>query len=160
MKKKFKYCSSIIALGTLMFFSSCSNSTNYQKEGVRTIKTDSLPKNPKDGQVYRDNNGHSWIYDYAMMRWMFGGSGGSGNTYYYYPSSGTYQDNTGRTVNPPASVSSGISDGIKARSQTVTKTIPSSTSTTKSSSVTTNSKSTSKSHSVFGSTGKGHSISS
>ena len=158
MKKDFKYCSSIIALGTLMFFAGCSNSTTKRDadgKETKTVKVDSLPSNPKDQQRYTDSNGHSWIYDYAMARWMLSGIDGGGNTYYYYPSTGNYSDQTGKTVTPPSTVSTGISNGVKARTEpvTVTKTTTSSVST-KSTSTT-----SSKGKSVFGSTGRSHSIS-
>lgn len=174
MKKEFKYCSSVIALETLMFLSSCSGCTKTEEQGV--MKVDSLPRNPTAGQVYHDSNNHSWVYDAMMMRWIMDGGGSSHNNYYYYPSTGSYTDGAGRSVTPPASVSSGISDGVKARTQTVTKPVnlsKSSTSTgststssvnTKSnnassnsfvkSSSSTSSKSTGKS--VFGSTGRSH----
>ena len=159
MKKEFKYCSSVIALGTLMFLSSCSGCTKTEEQGV--MKVDSLPRNPTAGQVYHDSNNHSWVYDAMMMRWIMDGGGSSHNNYYYYPSTGSYTDGAGRSVTPPASVSSGISDGVKARTQTVTKPVNLSKSSTGSnnsytvkSSSSTSSKSTGKS--VFGSTGRSH----
>lgn len=159
MKKEFKYCSSVIALGTLMFLSSCSGCTKTEEQGV--MKVDSLPRNPTAGQVYHDSNNHSWVYDAMMMRWIMDGGGSSHNNYYYYPSTGSYTDGAGRSVTPPASVSSGISDGVKARTQTVTKPVNlsksstgSSNSSTVKSSSSTSSKSTGKS--VFGSTGRSH----
>lgn len=162
MKKEFKYCSSVIALGTLMFLSSCSGCTKTEEQGV--MKVDSLPRNPTAGQVYHDSNNHSWVYDAMMMRWIMDGGGSSHNNYYYYPSTGSYTDGTGKSVTPPASVSSGISDGVKARTQTVTtntnvvnlskSSTGSNNSSTVKSSSSTSSKSTGKS--VFGSTGRSH----
>lgn len=177
MKKEFKYCSSVIALGTLMFLSSCSGCTKTEEQGV--MKVDSLPRNPKAGQVYHDSNDHSWVYDAMMMRWIMDGGSSSHNNYYYYPSTGSYTDGAGKSVTPPASVSSGISNGVKARTQTVTKPVnlsKSSTSSTGSSTKSTssvNTKSSNKSSSsfiksssstsskstgksVFGSTGRSH----
>lgn len=153
MKKN--YCS-VIALSTLMFFASCSNSTKTTDQGIQ--KVDSLPRNPTSGQVYHDSNGHSWVYDAILMRWALGSTSG-GNNYYYYPSTNSYSDNTGKTT-PPASVKTGISNGVKARTQTVTKTKvnlskPSSSTTVKKSTTTTK-KSTGKS--VFGRTGRSSSI--
>ena len=160
MKKEFKYCSSVIAMGTLMFLSSCSGCTKTEEQGV--MKVDSLPRNPTAGQVYHDSNNHSWVYDMAMGAWIMNMVNSNGqrdhvNNYYYYPSTGSYTDGSGKTVTPPASVSSGISDGVKARTQTVTKPVnlsKSSSSSVKSSS-STSTKSTGKS--VFGSTGRSHS---
>lgn len=164
MKKEFKYCSSVIALGTLMFLSSCSGCTKTEEQGV--MKVDSLPRNPTAGQVYHDSNNHSWVYDAMMMRWIMDGGSSSHNNYYYYPSTGSYTDGTGKSVTPPASVSSGISDGVKARTQTVTKPVDlskssistSSRSTSNSSSFNSSSSTSSKStgKSVFGSTGRSH----
>lgn len=155
MKKN--YCS-VIALSTLMFFASCSNSTKTTDQGIQ--KVDSLPRNPTSGQVYHDSNEHSWVYDAILMRWALGSTSG-GNNYYYYPSTNSYSDNTGKTITPPASVKTGISDGVKARTQTVTKTKvnlskPSSSTTVKKSTTTTTKKSTGKS--VFGRTGRSSSI--
>lgn len=147
MKKNFKYCSSVIALGTLMFFAGCSNSTKPQDSNGKpeTVKVDSLPSQPKDQQKYTDSNGNQWAWNAAMMCWMMSNSGG-GNNYYYYPSTGNYTDDKGKAVAPPATVSSGISNGIKARTEpvTVTKTTTTTNST--------------KGKSVFGSTGRGTSV--
>ena len=160
MKKN--YCS-VITLSTLMFFASCSNSTKTTDQGVQ--KVDSLPRNPTSGQVYHDSNGHNWVYDMAMGAWIMNtinGSSGRSNNYYYYPSTGYYTDGTGRTVTPPASVKTGISDGVKARTQTVTKTKVnlSKPSTSSSSNIKSLSSSSSKptGRSVFGSTGRSSSI--
>lgn len=150
-----------VTLATMMFFASCSSCTNNDGD-KKVIKTDSLPRNPTQGQVYHDNNGHSWVYDAILMRWALGGgSMGGSNNYYYYPSTGSYQDNAGRAVTPPASVSSGISDGVKARTQTVTKTVTTTPSRSTSTSIksTNTSKPSSSSKAVFGSTGRSHSIS-
>lgn len=95
-----------------------------------------LPANPKNNQTYRDCNGNNWIYNAMLMRWMMS-SGGS--TYYYYPSKGYYTNSSGVHITPPEKVSSGIT--------------PSRSSYSKS-----GSRSTSKG-SVFGSIGRGHSIS-
>ena len=158
MKKN--YCS-VITLSTLMFFASCSNSTKTTDQGVQ--KVDSLPRNPTSGQVYHDSNGHNWVYDAILMRWALGSTSG-GNNYYYYPSTNSYADGAGRTVTPPASVRTGISDGVKARTQTVTKTKVnlSKPSTSSSSNIKSSSSSSSKpkstGRSVFGSTGRSSSI--
>lgn len=160
MKKN--YCS-VIALSTLMFFASCSNST---KSG-ELQKVDSLPSNPTSGQVYKDSNGHDWIYDMAMGAWLMNTINNSGNSrhYYYYPSTGSYTDNSGRAVVPPSNISNGISNGVKARTQTVTVTKPKvdlnkssnrNSSTFKSSNSSNTSKPTGRS--VFGSTGRSSSI--
>lgn len=153
MKKNFRYCSSVIALGTLMFFAGCSNSTKPQDkdEKPETVKVDSLPSQPKDQQKYVDYNGNQWMWNAAMMCWMMSNSGG-GNSYYYYPSTGTYTDQNKNAVTPTASVSSGINSGVKARTEPVTVT---KTKTTTTKSKTTNS---SKGKSVFGSTGRGKSV--
>lgn len=154
MKKNFKYCSSVIALGTLMFFAGCSNSTKPDDKGKpETVKVDSLPSKPVDKQTYSDSNGNQWMWNAAMMCWMMNNSGRE-NNYYYYPSTGSYTDPSGRTVTPPSSVSSGISNDVKARTQPVTVTRSSSNVKSSSSSST-----SSKGRSVFGSTGRSHSIS-
>ncbi|RGR52133.1 hypothetical protein DWY45_12275 [Phocaeicola plebeius] len=123
--------SSAIAILTLAFFSSCSCSTNRDRS--------MLPENPTNNQTYRDSNGNSWIYNAMLMRWMMSSPGG--NTYYYYPSQGYYTNSSGVQVTPPASVSSGITPSRSSYSSS-----------------TFGSKSTSKG-AVFGSTGRGHSIS-
>lgn len=128
-KKYMKY-SGAIAVLTLAFFSSCSCSTNRE----RCL----LPENPVNNQTYRDSNGNSWIWNAMMMRWMMTGAGG--NTYYYYPSTGSYTNSSGVQVTPPASVRSGITPSRSSFSSS------------------TSSKSSSKG-AVFGSTGRGHSIS-
>ena len=147
MKKNFKYCSSVIALGTLMFFAGCSNSTKPQDSNGKseTVKVDSLPSQPKNQQKYTDSNGNQWAWNAAMMCWMMSNSGG-GNNYYYYPSTGNYTDDKGKAVTPPAVVSSGISNGVKARTEPVT--VTRTTTTTNSA----------KGKSVFGSTGRGTSV--
>ncbi len=125
--------SNAIAIITLAFFSSCSCSTNRDRS--------MLPENPVNNQTYRDSNGNNWIYNAMLMHWMMSSPGG--NTYYYYPSQGYYTNQSGVRVTPPASVSSGISRPAPSKS-----TFSSSSS----------SKSSSKG-AVFGSTGKGTSIS-
>ena len=109
----------IIAIATLAFFASCSNTP---KE---------LPEKPEDQETYVDNHGNHWIWNAMMMRWAMSGTGGAGS-YFYYPNTGTYTTPSGAAVDPPANVKNGINDGIKARS--------------------------SSSKSVFGSTGKSHSV--
>lgn len=155
MKKNFKYCSSVIALGTLMFFAGCSNSTKPQDGGKsETVKVDSLPSQPKDQQRYVDSNGNQWMWNMAAMAWIMNSSNGGGNSYYYYPSTGTYTDQNKNTVTPPASVSSGINNGVKARTEsvTVTRSTNSSVSTKGTSSSTNNRKS------VFGSSARSKSV--
>lgn len=122
--------SSAIAVLTLAFFSSCSCSTNRERY--------LLPENPVNNQAYRDSNGNSWIWSAMMMCWMMTGAGGK--TYYYYPSTGRYTNSSGMQVTPPASVRSGVTPSRSSFSGS------------------TYSKSSSKG-AVFGSTGRGHSIS-
>ena len=154
MKKNFRYCSSVIALGTLMFFAGCSNSTKPQdgKGGTETVKVDSLPSQPKDQQKYVDSNGNQWVYNAILMHWALSGSGG--NSYYYYPSTGTYTDQNKNTVTPPATVSSGISNGVKARTEPVTVT----RSTSNSSSVKSSTSKSTTRKSVFGSSARSKSV--
>lgn len=134
----------IIATATLAFFASCSNSTKI--DGTRP-GVDSLPSNPTNKQVYNDCNGNRWIYDAIMMRWaLFGGMGTGGNTYYYYPSSGSYTNHENVKVEPPSTVKEGISSGIAAKKASST-----------SSSVNKSSTSTSKGRAVFGRIGSGKS---
>lgn len=154
MKKEFKYCSSVIALGTLLFFAGCSNSTKTTGDEKKTVteKVDSLPSKPKDQQRYTDSSGNQWMWNAAMMCWMMNNTGG-GSSYYYYPSTGSYTDTKGNSVTPPSSVSSGINNGVKARTEPVTVT---KTTTVSSKGSTTSGKSTGRS--VFGSSGRSHSI--
>lgn len=72
-------------------FMSCVNIDGNNKD-YGHIKRDSFPNNPVNGQRYY-NNGHSWIYDYAMMRWVM--SDNNGNNNYYYPRRGEYQTSNG-----------------------------------------------------------------
>ena len=72
-------------------FMSCVNIDGNNKD-YGHIKRDSFPNNPVNGQIYY-NNGHSWIYDYAMMRWVM--SDNNGNNNYYYPRRGEYQTSDG-----------------------------------------------------------------
>lgn len=161
MKKK-AYLGSV-TLATLVLFSSCSNSTKQGEQEVKTITKDSvmLPKNATDGQVYRDNNGNNWMFNAMMGYWMMSSINNSGreNHYYYYPSTGRYQDQTGSTA-VPSSVTSGV---------TTTKTVPvskpktntnafSSSSSSKSKVTTSKPTTPSSKSSVFGSTGRSHSI--
>jgi hypothetical protein len=76
--------------------SSCG-SPSASNDRNNYIRRDSFPHNPVNGQRYY-NNGHSWFYDYTMMRWVMNGSNGGGN-YYYYPSSGCYKNSSGVIVN-------------------------------------------------------------
>ena len=55
-----------------------------------------------------DNN--SWAYNAALGAWVLGSGG-----YRYYPETNSYTDGSGKTVIPPRSISSGISEGVKAR---------------------------------------------
>lgn len=72
--------------------SSCG-SPSASNDRNNYIRRDSFPHNPVNGQRYY-NNGHSWFYDYVMMRWVMNGS-----NYYYYPSSGCYKNSSGVIVN-------------------------------------------------------------
>ena len=156
MKKNFRYCSSVIALGTLMFFAGCSNSTKPQQEGGKTesVKVDSLPSQPKDQQKYVDSNGNQWAFNALLGAWCLSNSMNNGASYYYYPSTGTYTDQDKNAVTPPASVSSGISNGVKARTEPVTVT----RSTSSSSSVKSTSSTTNNRKSVFGSSARSKSV--
>lgn len=155
-----------VTLATLMFFSSCSNSTGNRQESTKTITKDSvmLPRTATDGQVYRDNNGNNWMFNAMMGYWImssFDRNSGRENHYYYYPSTGKYQDGSGSVVVPPASVTSGVTTK-KTVTVPVSKTTSSSvssSSSSKSSSVRASKPSTpSSKSSVFGSTGRSFSI--
>lgn len=88
-----KKIGTIVVVSAILY--SCSNpSTNNNSSQIRR---DSFPQNPINGQRYY-NNGHSWVYDYMMMRWVMSGSGG-GSNYYYYPSTNSYRNSSGAAVN-------------------------------------------------------------
>lgn len=76
--------------------SSCSGPSASDGR-INYIRRDSFPQNPVNGQRYY-NNGHSWFYDYAAMRWVMNGSNGGGN-YYYYPLLKSYKNSSGVVVN-------------------------------------------------------------
>lgn len=162
MKKKF-YLGSV-TLATLLFFSSCSNCTGDNQQ-TKTVKKDSvmLPKTATDGQVYRDNNGNQWMFNAMMGYWMMSSlnrDSGRENHYYYYPSTGTYQDNTGRIITPPASVTSGVTTTktVTVPATSSSKSVSSSSSSSSSSKVKSKATTPSSKKSVFGSTGRSHSI--
>lgn len=112
------YCKKIIVAAiTLAFLSSCS------------CAQDQLPKNPKDGEVYRDGNGNSWVWNALLMRWALSGGNSEGGTYYYYPSTGRYTNSAGRTViDPPHYIKKTVNNSSSRKA-------------------------------VFGSTGRSHSVS-
>lgn len=87
-----KKIGTIVVVSAILY--SCSNpSANNNSSQIRR---DSFPQNPVNGQRYY-NNGHSWVYDYMMMRWVMNGSGG-GSNYYYYPSTYSYRNSSGAAV--------------------------------------------------------------
>lgn len=98
----------ILILGLLLILGGCSEFQKQRK--LWTTTSDSLPRNPKHGQVF--NN--SWAYNAALGAWVLGNGG-----YRYYPGTNSYTDVTGKTITPPRSVSSEISEGIKAREKKV-----------------------------------------
>lgn len=89
---KNKKIGTIVVISAILY--SCSNHS-YNNTSSQ-IRRDSFPQNPVNGQRYY-NNGHSWVYDYMMMRWVMSGSDG-GNNYYYYPSTNSYKNSSGIAV--------------------------------------------------------------
>lgn len=93
--KKLKKSTLLVVSGIvgLSFFVSCAEKQH-------------LPEKPKDKQEYKDQQGHSWIYNAAMMRWAFMPYGSNSSvSHYYYPSSGTWTDTGGAKVSAPSNVS-------------------------------------------------------
>ncbi len=69
----------------------------------------SLPQNPKNGEEKIDEQGNKWVYNdtggYWMLYSMMNGALNNSSSYRYYPSSGSWTNNNGVTVNPPQNVS-------------------------------------------------------
>lgn len=103
----------ILILGLLLILGGCSEFQEQRKQWTFTT-SDSLPRNPKHGQVF--NN--SWIYNSAVGAWILGSGG-----YRYYPKTDSYTDVSGKAITPPRSVSLEISEGIKAREKKVIPTV-------------------------------------
>lgn len=107
-KRSIDFILIIFILGLLLIFGGCSKSPERRKTWTTT--SDSLPKKPTQGQIFRDRDNNSWAYNAALGAWVLGSGG-----YRYYPETNSYTDGSGKTVIPPRSISSGISEGVKAR---------------------------------------------
>lgn len=102
--------------------------------------TNNLPKNPKDKEEYRDNSGNLWLWNAALGCWMMNGlNNGNTNSYRYYPDKDQFTNSRGVIVVPPSNIGNSI------QSASYTSKSPTSHSSTKGG--------------VFGSTGKGTSVS-
>ena len=77
-----------------------------------TQKTE-LPEDPKDKEEYRDSQGHSWIYNWALMP---SAMNGLTTTHYYYPNTGSWTDANGTRVNAPSGVKVSSPAGSKSKS--------------------------------------------
>lgn len=107
-KRSIDFILIIFILGLLLIFGGCSKSPERRKTWTTT--SGSLPKKPTQGQIFRDRDNNSWAYNAALGAWVLGSGG-----YRYYPETNSYTDGSGKTVIPPRSISSGISEGVKAR---------------------------------------------
>lgn len=107
-KRSIDFILIIFILGLLLIFGGCSKSPERRKTWTTT--SDSLPKKPTQGQIFCDRDNNSWAYNAALGAWVLGSGG-----YRYYPETNSYTDGSGKTVIPPRSISSGISEGVKAR---------------------------------------------
>ena len=85
----------LICAATLLFLASCTSATQNK-----------LPEKPKDKQVYKDDNGSSWIWNAAAACWMMRAANGA--TYQYHPTTGSFTNASGAKVTPPAHVSRGL----------------------------------------------------
>lgn len=98
-KRSIDFILIIFILGLLLIFGGCSKSPERRKTWTTT--SDSLPKKPTQGQIFRDRNNNSWAYNAALGAWVLGSGG-----YRYYPETNSYTDGSGKTVIPPRSISS------------------------------------------------------
>ena len=85
----------LICAATLLFLASCTSTTNSK-----------LPANPKDREVYKDENGSKWIWNAAMGYWMMRAANGA--VYNYHPTTGKFTNAAGSRVTPPSQIANGI----------------------------------------------------
>lgn len=77
-KRSIDFILIIFILGLLLIFGGCSKSPERRKTWTTT--SDSLPKKPTQGQIFRDRDNNSWAYNAALGAWVLGSGG-----YRYYP---------------------------------------------------------------------------
>lgn len=99
-----------------------------------------LPEEPKDGEKYVDKSGNSWLWNAMLMRWMVMGAGGT--SHFFYPATARWTNSTGVTTPAPSNINPSIY--TPSRKANSAKSSPAKSGTTK--------------QSVFGSSGKSHSI--
>ena len=82
-KRSIDFILIIFILGLLLIFGGCSKSPERRKTWTTT--SDSLPKKPTQGQIFRDRDNNSWAYNAALGAWVLGSGG-----YRYYPETNSY----------------------------------------------------------------------
>ncbi len=144
MKKTNSLFVSMICLSLAVSSCSCDKRGNYAQ----------YPSNPTNGQTYIDNSGNNSVWNAALGYWMITSMvNGRSVQHHYYPSTGNYTDNNGRTVSRPAHI-----PAASTRPVSTSKVSPKS-STNNKSSVSTRSSSSSVRSSGFGSFGRSSSAS-
>lgn len=120
------------AFVTALTFSSCKEENK-------------VPKDPKDGQEYKDENNNRWVWNSPMGAWLIYSALGGGN-HYYYPATNRWTDAQGSTLaGKPSFVSTTTVDKVQ-QSYKANSTVSKQTT-----------KTTPAKKGVFGKTGRSHS---
>lgn len=105
MKKKINpLFMSLVALAMLQSCG-CSDDRAEANKNQQAAVPNGYPENPANGAVYIDNSGNRNMWDAVLGAWVISSMmNGRSVNHYYYPSSGTYRDYSGRTVSRPSHI--------------------------------------------------------